>query len=113
MKILVCGGCDYSDYAALSAVLDTFPATEIIHGAARGADSQADRSAKERGTPVQVFPANWNRDGKAAGFIRNRHMLDTSKPALVVAFPGWRGTAHMVEYARSKGYEVHMVAKAA
>jgi hypothetical protein len=41
-----------------------------------------------------------------AGPIRKQQMLDEGKPDLVVAFPGGRGTAHMVRIARAAGIEV-------
>jgi hypothetical protein len=48
-----------------------------------------------------AFPADWERHGRKAGPIRNRTMLAVGKPDLVVAFPGRRGTEHMVAIARN------------
>lgn len=44
--------------------------------------------------------------GKAAGPIRNQHMIDTAKPDLVVSFPGGAGTADMVRRAKAAGVRV-------
>lgn len=44
--------------------------------------------------------ADWKKHGKAAGPIRNGIMLRDGKPDMVVAFPGGRGTANMVDQAR-------------
>jgi hypothetical protein len=46
MKLLVCGGRDFEDAETLTRSLDEIdndrsPITEVIHGAARGADSLA------------------------------------------------------------------------
>lgn len=99
LRVLVCGGRDYSDYATLSAYLDRYAerhvVAEVIHGEARGADSMAARWAMEREIPTRSFPADWARHGKKAGPIRNRQMLDEGQPHVVIAFPGGRGTEDM------------------
>lgn len=69
-------------------------------------DAFAPAATNHRHRPVRAFPADWHRDGKAAGPIRNRRMLLEGMPDLVVAFPGGRGTADMVRRARAAGIEV-------
>lgn len=114
MKVLVCGGRDYADARALAEVLDAIgretPITRLIHGAARGADSLAAAWAKSRGIPASAFPADWKTDGRAAGFVRNARMLREGRPEVVVAFPGGKGTAHMVNLARAAGVPVREIA---
>jgi hypothetical protein len=110
MRILVCGGRDFDDYAMVCAALNAAHKKHfvqfIIHGAARGADSLADRWAAENGIHVRAFPANWKQDGKSAGPLRNQRMLDEGKPNAVVAFPGGRGTADMIARAKAAGVPV-------
>ena len=107
LKILFCGGRDYSNYRSVRNIIAPYEPKLIIHGAARGADSLAGRAAKELGIPVRAFPADWNYYGKSAGYIRNRQMLDEGKPDIVVAVPGGKGTAMMMKLARSRGIPVH------
>jgi hypothetical protein len=107
-RVLVCGGRDFDDWAMLCTVLNAlnpYP-TVVIHGAARGADRMAGDWARANGLSWEAFPADWQRDGKAAGVIRNSRMLAEGKPDLVVAFPGGRGTADMVAKARKVGVPV-------
>lgn len=78
----------------------------IIHGSSRGADSMAGAFARWAGIPVLEFPADWSRDGKAAGPIRNARMLEDGRPDLVVAFAGGKGTSDMVARARRAGVQV-------
>jgi hypothetical protein len=82
--------------------------TRIIHGGARGADALADAAAKELGLPVTSYPAEWEREGRAAGPLRNARMLAEGKPGLVLAFPRGAspGTRHMMRIAREAGIEV-------
>lgn len=107
MRVLVCGGRDFTDRALLFDALDKFNAAApidcIIHGDARGADQLAGDWASERNICCDIYPANWDRDGKAAGPIRNRLMLTDGRPDQVIAFPGGRGTADMVKQAKAAG----------
>lgn len=79
----------------------------VIHGAARGVDTQAMIAAQTLpGVKHLPFAAEWHKHGRAAGPIRNRRMLDEGKPDLVVSFPGGRGTANMVTQAIDAGIPV-------
>lgn len=112
-RVLVCGGRDYDDIPLLWEVLDAAhaanPIVALVSGMARGADSIAIMWAYNRGVLVAPFPADWRRDGKAAGPIRNQRMLDEGKPHLVIAFPGGRGTEDMVKRAEKAGVPVARV----
>ena len=127
MKLLVCGGRNYQDYATLSKVLNglhkEYGFTTVIHGAAKGADSLADRWAKQHDIPVQAFPAQWrtheencspncrsNSYCRRAGFRRNEQMLLEGKPEMVVGFPGGAGTAGMLKLSRDAGVTTKRVA---
>lgn len=106
MKVLVCGGRNYTDYEQLYTVLDKLPNfTELVEGGARGADHLAGQYADSRGVDHITMWANWKAYGKSAGFKRNSKMLG-SKPDLVVAFPGGAGTANMIKLAKEAGIEV-------
>ena len=107
MIALVCGGRDYLDYEHVCEVLDSFEnsvggkITSIVHGAARGADTLAARWATARNIPARAFPANWELHGLSrAGHVRNTDMLLLGKPDVVIAFPGGKGTADMVQQAQ-------------
>ena len=110
MRVLVCGGRDYTDYRQLCDTLRAIhtdrPITAVIHGAARGADTCGWGWATSIGIKTEAYPANWDLHGRKAGPIRNQQMLDEGKPDLVVAFPGGRGTADMVRRAKAAGIDV-------
>ena len=110
IKVLVCGGRDFADKDTLTAVLDELNIAVIVHGAAKGADTLADDYAKERQIPVKRHPANWNKHGLAAGYIRNQQMLVNEQPDLVVAFLGrnGKGTEDMVRRAIKAGIGVRV-----
>ena len=110
MRVLVCGGRDYADRGALFSALDRLASkrgvSEVIHGGATGADSLAGEWARARGVMCSVFRADWERHGRAAGPKRNQRMLEEGKPDGVVAFPGGRGTADMIQRAKAAGLTV-------
>lgn len=110
MKIIVCGGRTYDDYATVSRTLDVLDAKEritvIAHGDAWGADMLADTWALSHVRTVHRYPADWRRHGRAAGPLRNQAMLGAETPDYVVAFPGGDGTADMVRRAREAGIKV-------
>lgn len=109
MRIIVCGGREYRDYDRICAVLDGVhgddPIEAVIHGNASGADRLGGAWAKARGVKCWPVPAQWAKFGKSAGPKRNQAMLGMGA-ALVVAFPGGRGTADMVKRAKSAAVKV-------
>lgn len=107
MRVLVCGGRDYTDRMAVFGVLDGLHRrdgiTTIIQGGATGADEIAMRWALDTDVNILTYGADWKAHGKAAGPKRNQQMIDEGKPDMVVAFPGGRGTADMTSRAVAAG----------
>lgn len=124
IRVLVCGGRNYSDKHAVWQTLYGFcddrglwsepdkygnklpSGLTVIHGGARGADSLADQWAVVNWVPFEEYKADWDTHGKKAGILRNIQMLEEGKPDVVIAFPGGRGTAHMVSISKNAGVEV-------
>jgi len=108
MRVLVCGGRTYSDRDKVNETLDNLlPDIDIlIHGGAQGADSLAREWAKERLISSVAYMADWKNLGRAAGPRRNELMLREGKPDVVIAFPGGRGTAHMIAIAKAAGVRI-------
>lgn len=109
MRVIVCGSRTWDNphpiWQSLERIAEQHPDAEIIHGAARGADSLADAAAKALGLKVTPVPADWEKFGKAAGPMRNKQMLDLA-PDRLLAFrcPGQsKGTDHMITIARRAG----------
>ncbi len=111
-RILICGGRDFTDQAFVNKTLDAcLPFFDkhfcLIHGGCRGADRAGMEWAFFQGCPVIEMKANWNYHGKRAGFLRNDWMLEYATPDLVIAFPGGRGTDHMINRAWEEGIDVY------
>lgn len=93
---LIVGSRGYTDYASFKAkcdaLLDRKTDIEIVSGGASGTDAMAERYAHELGCSLQIFPAEWSRYGKRAGYVRNREMhsyISTFPERGVIAF--WDG----------------------
>jgi hypothetical protein len=110
MKILVCGGREYVNKKFLYEFLDNFhknsPVTKLIHGGAKGADSLAGEWAIQNKIETIVYKANWEKYGKTAGPIRNIQMLEEESPEVIIAFPGGKGTLHMINISKRKNFRV-------
>lgn len=105
LKVLVFGGRDYNNAAAVDAALDAiylaYPDVCVIHGAARGSDTLAGLWAARHGLPEIRMPAQWNALGKSAGMERNAWMLKWAQPNYAIGFPGGVGTAGMARLVRA------------
>jgi len=115
-RVIFCGGRDFADYPFILRSVGRLlrdrgwrPAdVRAVHGAAPGADTLAARACRALGIEAVPYPADWRRLGKAAGPARNREMLVKELPCLVVAFPGGRGTANMLELAKGRSVPIWM-----
>lgn len=105
IKLIVCGGRDYSlsefDYGILTGIHLAAGISEIVSGGCAGADQGGERWAAEHQVKIKYFIPLWAERGKVAGPLRNGEMAKYGDA--VIAFKGGRGTANMVEQARNNG----------
>jgi len=109
MIVIVTGGRGYPNAKLVFRTLDSLHAQTPIHllrhGNARGVDSYANSWAIDNGVQRDRHPANWDRFGKRAGFLRNEEMARLGAD-LCLAFPGGSGTADMIVAAKRHGIVV-------
>lgn len=105
-RVIISGGRDFDDFALLKKRCDHYLSQKqkthniiIVSGAARGADSLGERYAYYRGFGLRRFPADWDRDGKAAGPIRNTLMAKNADALIVCWNAVSKGTANMIKNA--------------
>jgi len=118
-NIGIVGGRDFNDwsvmcnvmsammcmFAEVGAVVPEATLIRVVSGGARGADcmgaawGEAERWIDE----VRVYPAEWNKYGKSAGYKRNQLIVKDSD--ILIAF--WdgksKGTKHSIDLAKTKG----------
>ena len=100
MKVAIVGSRDYSDLEEVRRYVDGLPSDTIfISGGARGVDKAAEQAAKRVGMKTKIYPAEWDKYGKSAGFRRNTVMILAADR--IVAF--WdgksKGTKHAIDIA--------------
>ena len=103
LYVIVAGSRSFNNYSMLKEKLDYYLSVKIsqgfkihiVSGGAKGADILAEQYAKEKGYESLVFPADWNRFDKSAGYKRNRQMHE-----FIAQFPYracvcfWDGISH-------------------
>lgn len=117
IKVIIAGTRDFNDYAFLKKNVDYFlqginpnnEEIEIVSGNARGADKLGERYAKEHNLPVKLFPANWDKYGKRAGYLRNQEMANYSDVLIAFWDEKSKGTKHMIDIAKKQGLTVIVV----
>ena len=121
-RVIIAGSRQFNDYKLMLNTLDelgvhlinTIDSVEIISGHAPGADTLGEKFAITYGYPLKIFPAEWNKYGKAAGPIRNEKMAKYASKAdrgILIAFPVGesRGTRNMIKLAKRYKLEVNVV----
>lgn len=110
MKLLICGSREFTSYPLVLKTIreENLNPSEVISGAAKGADSLGILYAEQNGIPIKLFPAEWEKFNRRAGVVRNFQMVDYIKQfpdSAVLAF--WdgksKGTKHCTDYAISQG----------
>ncbi len=112
MRILITGSRDWEDWEAVDTAIQNVIGNQwgphtVVHGTARGADSIADYWARYRGLTPEPHPADWNRYGKRAGFVRNAEMVNLGADVcLAFIRNGSRGASMTAELAEKAGIPV-------
>lgn len=113
MKVAIIGSRSFSDYNFLvkeiESAVSVSDITAIVSGGARGADSLGARFGQDYDIPTEIYMADWQKHGKAAGFIRNSEIVRNSD--IIIAF--WdgesRGTLDTMKKGKKNGVPVWVV----
>lgn len=117
LRILVTGSRNWTDETVIAGALlgvwlehDRPTDAVVVHGACpTGADMLADRVWRRQRFPVEVHPAQWNTLGRAAGLIRNQHMVDLGADVCLAFIRGdSRGATHCMTRAEVAGIPVRV-----
>jgi hypothetical protein len=111
MKIAIIGSRDFIDYDVMKKFFLLYTKdleiTQIISGGAKGADSLAERLAREFQISTMIFRADWKTHGRAAGIIRNKDIVENAD--IVMAFwvgksPGTKNSIYRAHKLNKKVY---------
>lgn len=113
-RMIVAGGRDYSNQNVVNYYIDRVRYTcnyrglnlVIVCGMATGADTLGRNYAISNGLEVLEFPANWNKYGKSAGYLRNKEMASIADSAIVFWDGRSKGSKHMINIMHELGKPV-------
>lgn len=124
LRVIIAGSRNFDNLSKLTTdvadilskiPMDSISKTRIISGTARGADQMGEQYARNAGYEISRFPADWDRLGKRAGYVRNDEMArfavaDGNTGVLIAFWDGKsKGTKHMIGLAEKYGLETHIV----
>ena len=114
---IISGSRSITSYRDIETAVNSSPfydkITEVVSGTCRGPDKLGEEWAILHKIPIKRFPADWNKHGKAAGYIRNEEMakyvIDSGGGYLIAVWDGKsRGTMSMISLAKQYGLNVYV-----
>lgn len=107
-RVIIAGSRDIEDpivHVEEAMYLSGIPTAEVVSGGCRGVDQAGEQWAKSRDIPIVQFLPDWDRNGRAAGPIRNVEMAKYGDFLVAIRKRDGisRGTDHMIETARAYG----------
>ncbi|MAK71184.1 MAG: hypothetical protein CMF19_03935 [Idiomarinaceae bacterium] len=116
IKLIIAGSRTFTCYPYARTVIDNWIAKhsndvdiEIVSGGARGADRLGERYAREHDLSYRIFPAQWDKYGKSAGYKRNEQMAEYADCLIAFHQNGSRGTQHMINIANNADMNVTVI----
>ena len=82
--------------------------TTILCGGANGVDALGKEYAARNSIPIEYYPADWNKHGRSAGFIRNQEMVHKAEALIALWDNKSKGTKHTIDLAEKAGLKLHL-----
>lgn len=104
LKVAVVGSRNYTRLDLVRMAIEVMhDNVTVVSGSAKGVDQYAEKIARSRGLAVEIYPAEWEKFGKRAGFVRNEKMVEVSDWVLAFWDGVSKGTAHTIRIAAKAG----------
>jgi SLOG family YspA-like protein len=110
MKTIIAGGRFITDYSLLLAAIKEsgFHITQVVSGHCRGVDRMGEWWARDMNIDLEIMDADWDRQGRKAGPLRNQAMADYAEAAILIWDGKSRGTGDMYERALKNGLKIYV-----
>lgn len=115
-KVIIAGSRGFSNYKLLKETCNNVLREKkkthnviVVSGNARGADMLGEKYSKDEGFGLEIYPADWKKFGKSAGFRRNEQMAEVADGLIAFWDGKSNGTKHMIDIANEKGIKIKVV----
>ena len=101
MRVIVAGSRTITDCNWIYEELDKYKnhMSVILSGHANGVDKIGEKYAKDNGIKLEVYPADWKRYGRSAGYIRNAEIVQKADGLIAFWDGESKGTEHVIKEA--------------
>jgi len=108
MKCIIAGSRSFKNHDLIDDAVDAskFSISEVVSGGARGVDKMGEEWALDTGRGLKIFPANWDKFGKSAGYRRNVEMAEYADALIAIWDGESKGTEHMINLAYQRELKV-------
>ncbi|MFA5623272.1 MAG: DUF2493 domain-containing protein, partial [Candidatus Dojkabacteria bacterium] len=107
-NVIIAGSRGITDYEEVKQayIQADLPIRTIVSGKANGVDTLGEKLAKELKVPVLEYPADWDKYGKSAGYVRNKEMAVVADALIAIWDGESKGTKNMIDIMRYMGKKV-------
>lgn len=113
IKLAIVGSRSFSDKSIFDRTMlrleEEYEISTIVSGGARGADSMGENYADRNGIDKIIFRPDWNKYGKAAGFIRNEDIIKNCDVCVAFWDGGSHGTKHDIDLCEKYNKKCYIV----
>lgn len=96
VRLAIVGSRSFRDYTLMCDTLKDYDISQIVSGGAVGADSLAERYAKEHNIKCLVIKPDWDAYGRRAGYLRNVTIVEKSDACVAFWDGESKGTKHTI-----------------
>ena len=110
MKTIIAGSRSIDDFAVIDQAIkaSSFEITEVVSGTAKGVDITGEAWASLNNIPIKRFPAKWDKEGRAAGMLRNARMAEHAEACIVIWDGSSVGSKNMINQATKRGLKLYV-----
>jgi len=114
MKLIIAGSRTLSSDSLVHAAITLHNINqgeieEVVSGCAKGIDTSGAEYAANVGKIVKSMPADWNKHGRSAGYIRNSEMANYGDALLAIWDGHSKGTQNMISEMEKLGKPVYIM----
>lgn len=114
VKVIIAGGRNFENYQLLKFKCNNIlkgitDEIQIVSGGSTGADLLGERYAREKKLICKRFEAEWAKNGKVAGPIRNEEMAKYSNYLIAFWDGKSKGTADMINKAKMYNLDIRII----